>query len=166
VQGDLGAIVYNVILTTSSHLYVGNLNYALSLHAKCDRPWAISYPPVVTRSYSSGSALDTFDYINGSAYNGYNRPNLTFTMGGSGGDLSVINASDGNREFLFEGLSAGEVMTVDNDKGIISSSGSSLRMANFNKNFLRLVQGKNTLTVSGSIVELTIDTVFAKGVGA
>lgn len=170
VQDDISGIVFNAILTQGDPIYIGNLNYALTIHVKCDGPWAIYYPPVITKTYSSGSALETFDYINSSVYNGYNRPTISFTMSGSivdsSGSFVIINNTDNGRRFGFTDLAANETITVDNDKGIITSSGSSLRMANFNKNFLRLLQGVNSLTISGSITNLTITSIFERGVGA
>ena len=168
VQDDISDIVYNVIFTQSTKIDVGGLNYAIMLHAKCDRPWAVSYPAATTITNSSASSIYTtnFDFVNGSTYSGYNKPTITFTMGTLGGNLSIVNASDSDRNFAFTDLAANEIITVDNDRGIITSSGSSLRMANFNKNFFRAIQGINDLTVSGSIVSLTITPVFAKGVGA
>lgn len=170
VQDDLSDITYNVILTQQSNIYIGNLNYALTLHAKCDRPWGIYYPPVLTKTYPSGSVVESFEYYNSSVYNGYNKPTVTFTIGGGSSIeynfFSIINETDSDREFRFDNLDPYEVITVDNDKGIITSSGSSLRIGNFNKNFLRLLQGGNTLSISGSITELKIDSVFARGIGA
>lgn len=169
VQDDISSIVFNVILTQSTPLYVGNINYALTLHAKCDRPWGIYYPPVTTKTYSSGSVSESFNYINSSVYTGYNKPIVSFTISGSvsgsSGNFSIVNNSDAGRTFAFTGLVANETITVNNDLGIITSSGSYLRMGNFNRKFLRLVQGANNLTVSGSITQLTIDSVFSRGVG-
>lgn len=170
VQDDISDITYNVIITRSTHKYIGNLNYALSLHAKCDRPWGVFYPPRLTKTYS-GSANETFDYINNSMYDGYNRPIITFTMGSLGGNFSLINNTDISgsivgREFKFTNLSSNEKVTVDNDRGTITSTSGSLLLDKFNKNFFRTIKGVNSLTISGSIVEFTLDTTFAKGVGA
>jgi len=171
VQNDISDIVYNVIITASSHQYIGNLNYALSLHAKCDRPWGISYPPLLTKSYTSGSANETFDYINYSAYDGYNRPVITFTTGSLGGNFSITNNSDISgsvvgRTCSFSDIAPNETVTVDNDKGIISCTSGSLLMNRFNKNFFQTVKGVNNVTVSGSITNFTLSAIFPKGVGA
>lgn len=169
VQDDISGVVFNAILTKGDPIYVGNLSYAITVHARCDRPWGTYTPPVVTKTYASGSALDTFDYINSSVYSGYNKPTITFTMSGSivgsSGSFVIINNTDSGRRFGFTGLVANETIVVDNDKGIITSSGSSLRMANFNKNFFRLIQGVNNITISGSPSNVSIASVFAKGVG-
>ena len=168
VQGDIADVVYNVILSRSTHQYIGNLNYALTLHAKCDRPWAITYPPTLTKTYSNGLHTETFDYFNASSYGGYNHPVITFTVDTSGSStnyFSLINANDNNREFRFSGLTPLEQIVVDNDKGIITSSTAALRMNKFNQKFFRTVQGLNVLTLSGYFTEFTLDAVFASGVG-
>lgn len=168
VQDDISDTVFNCIFTRSSFLYVAGLSYALTLHARCDRPWGISYPPTLTKTYTGGLASETFTYINDSAYKGYNKPVLSFVMDNSPTTnryISIINASDSNREFRFDSLNPNEEITVDNDKGIITSDTGYLRLSNFNKNFFRLVQGANNLTLSGYITSLSMDAIFAKGIG-
>lgn len=171
VQGDLSDITYNVILTQSTQKYVGNVNYAISLHAKCDRPWGVYNPPLLTKNYYSGNANETFDYVNESVYSGYNKPTITFTMKsgiiGATGAFSIINLSESSRESAFStGLYADETITIDCDREIITSSVDELHMSTFNKKFLRLIQGVNSLYVTGNIVQFTLATSFAKGVGA
>lgn len=167
VQDDIEDVVYNCIITKSTQNYVGNLNYGLNLHAVCSSPWAEKIQPTLTKTYAGGLSTETFSYLNSSAYNGYNRPTITFTMDATATYFSIINASDNNREFRFDALSPLETITVDNERGIITSSiVGQLRIANFNKNFLRLIQGINNLTLSGYITNFTLDTTFFKGVGA
>ena len=168
VQDDIADTIFNVILSQSTNHYVGNLAYALTLHAKCDRPWGVYYPPTFGKTYSGGYVNgDTFNYFNGSAFSGYNKPTLAFTTNvTSGSVVSIINHSDNEREFKFTDLYPNETITVDNDRGIITSSTGLFRMSNFNKNFFRTVQGRNNLTVSGNITSFTIDAIFARGVGA
>lgn len=166
VQDDISDITYNVIFTRAPNSYVGNVNYALTLHAKCDRPWGLYYPPVFTKIYPGGLMSDSFTYLNKSTYSGYNKPTISFTMDGTGGSFSIINASDNNRQFLFTGLSPYETMTIDNDKGIITSSTGNLRITNFNKNFFRLPQGINNLSLAGYITDFSMTCVFPRGIGA
>ena len=167
VQDDIGDFIFNCIITQASQNYVGNLNYGLTLHAKCDSPWATQVQPTLTKTYADALMSETFTYLNSSAYDGYNRPSITFTMGSMATYFSIINASDNNREFRFDTLTPLETITVDNERGIITSSISGqLRISNFNKNFLRLVQGVNNLTLSGYITNFTLDATFFKGIGA
>ena len=87
-------------------------------------------------------------------------------MGAQGDYFQITNVSDGGRVFRFDDLLQGEEISVDNDKGIITSNTSLLRMSKFNKNFFRLVRGNNTLLVEGNIRQFSIQAVFPKGIGA
>lgn len=166
VQDDISDIVFNVIITKSTHIYVGNIAYGITLHAKCDRPWGVYIPPIVTKVYSGGLSTATFDYLNTSVYAGYNRPVITFTTDGAATYFSLINHSDDEREFRFDLLSPYETITIDNDKGIITTDKpNTLRMGNFNKKFFRLKQGINNITLSGYITLFTMSATFAKGIG-
>jgi phage-related protein len=168
VEDDIAENVFNAIITRSTHQFVGNLAYALTIHVRCDSPFAEYTPPVLTKIYADAIMSDSFVYINSSVYNGYNRPTITFTMGSTPTYFSLINTSDSSREFRFDNLTAGETITVDNDKGIITSSlgSSTLRLNKFNKNFFRLVQGVNSLVLTGYITNFTLSTKFAKAIGA
>ena len=167
VQDDISDVMFNVILSQSTHHYIGNLAYALTLHARCDRPWGIYNPPTYGRTYTGGFVSgETFNYFNASAYSGYNKPNLSITMGLTGGYFSLVNHTDNEREFRFDDLYPNETVTVDNDRGIITSSTGLFRMANFNKKFFRTVQGINNITISGYPLSFSLDTTFARGVGA
>jgi len=174
VQDDISTFVFNVIFTQINPVYVANLNYAFKIHAKCDRPWAYYVPPTTIRTYtpvSNTGLLETLAYYNSSSFSGYNKPIVSFTISGSApssAQFSIINRTDdatGARPFSFTGLQPSEVLTVDNDKGIITTSASALRMSTFSKNFLRLVQGVNSLEIYGYATNFTLDTKFARSVG-
>lgn len=175
VQDDISTIVFNVIFTQISTVYIANVNYALRLHAKCDRPWAYYIPPVLNRNYapvSNTGLLETISYYNSSSFSGYNKPVVSFTIdasASSNGRFSIINRTDdpsGIRPFTFTGLDGSETITVDNDRGIITSSVSgALRMNVFSKNFLRLVQGLNSIELYGLATNFTLSTKFARLVG-
>lgn len=167
VQDDISDITYNCIITKSNNIYVGNLNYGLNVHVRCDSPFAKSIQPTLTKTYAGGLSTENFIYLNDSSYNGYNLPLITFTMDATATYFSLINTSDNNREFRFDTLAPLETITVDNDREMITSSISGqLRMSNFNKNFFRTIQGVNNLTLSGYITNFTLDATFNKGVGA
>lgn len=168
VQDDMTEICFNVIITQSTHIFIGNMNYALTLHARCNAPWGFYYPPTLTKSYTGGLQSETFNYYNSSDFAGYNKPVITFTMDSTGSLVnyfSITNASDDSRIFRFDNLTPYEQITVDNDLGIITSSTGALRMGNFNKNFFRLIQGTNALTIAGYITQFTLDAEFARIVG-
>jgi phage-related protein len=168
VQDDMTEIVYNVIITQSTHVFVGNMSYALTLHAKCNAPWGFYYPATLGKTYPGGISTESFNYYNSSDSANYNKPTIVFTMDSTGSStnyFSLTNTTDDGRIFRFDNLTPGEEISVDNDKGIITSSNGSLRMANFNKNFFRLVQGNNALVLAGYITQFTLDAEFARIVG-
>jgi hypothetical protein len=170
MQDDISDTVFNVIFTRAPTKYIGNVNFALTLHARCDRPFGIYYPPVMSGSFTSASPAvlktSSFVYNNLSADADYNRPEVSFTMNSNGGSFSLTNLSDSSRQFLFTGLSPLEELTVDNDREIITTSSSALRMTNFNKNFFRLIYGVNNINLSGNITDYSITATFAKKIGA
>ncbi len=167
IQDDLDGIIYNVFLTKATTKYIGNLNYGLNLHAQCDAPWGFSFPQTLTKTYS-GSAIvsETFDFYNESANSDYLYPELSFTTSDIGTSFSLTNLTDDTtRIFAFTDISAGETMTVDCDREIISSSTGLLRMPKFSRKFFRLLPGNNSLNMVGGITEFTMTYSFAKKVG-
>jgi phage-related protein len=69
------------------------------------------------------------------------------------GDFSISNATDGGREFKFTGLADQEVVYVQNQERFIETSlSNTFRYDNFNGNYLRLVYGINTLTITGAAI--------------
>ena len=166
-QDDIDGVIFNVIFTKSSAKYVGNLNYAFTLHAECDAPWGFSYPQTLVKSYPPDEiANETFDFYNESADSDYLYPELSFTTSGVGTSFALTNLTDDStRIFSFTGISAGETITIDCDKQIIASSTGLLRMPNFSRKFFRLLQKNNSLNIVGGITEFTMTYSFAKKVG-
>lgn len=69
-----------------------------------------------------------------------------------GTSFKLVNLSDGGREFEFTGLSKGEIISVDNkNKFIKTSLPLAYRYENFNKKWLRLLQGVNRIEVTGKV---------------
>lgn len=70
-----------------------------------------------------------------------------------GGDISIVNYSDGAKEFKFTGLASDETITVDNETEDITTDITGLyRYDNFNMNFLSLPHGVNRLRVFGNCI--------------
>lgn len=163
IQPDMVSFYFNSIFTDPSIVRVGNVIRGFECTCLCDSQFAWNYPATKTYNYSNPSG-EAIVFHNNSHYKGYLYPQMTFTMNASGGDLSITNATDGNREFLFEGLSAYEVITVNNELGIIESSSGARRLSKFNKNFLRFLPGINTLSLTGNISQLTLTYQFMRRV--
>jgi hypothetical protein len=80
----------------------------------------------------------------------YFYPEITFKMYGND-YFSIINDSNDGEEFTFEGINEDETIYVNNKrKQIISDvSSTTYRINEFNKNWFRLVYGKNDLHILG-----------------
>jgi hypothetical protein len=169
VQDDIADVVFNVMFTSSKIMYVGNVQKGITLHGRCDAPWGFTFPKTITVVGSdAGTTLKNFDFYNDSADTGYLYPTTIFTMNANGGNISLKNSSDANREFKFTGnmIQSNEVITIDNYNQIVTSSTGEYRLAGFNKNWFRIIPGLNKIVMEGSIKTLTMTYSFARKVGA
>lgn len=160
---------FNVIFSNPTYLYVGNVNYGMRLHAVCDAPWAWTTEKTLSLTFD-GSSLQDYDftfYNDSDDKSDYLYPTISFKISNhaSAGNFSLTNSSDNSREFSFSGLYSLEEIDVDNDRQIINTSSSSLRLSNFNKNWFRLVPGRNTLNISGYLTSFSMDYSFPRIIG-
>lgn len=166
VQPDLDNVYFNVLITGATATYVGNLQYGWKCTAKCDSPFAYGYPIAQTVAGNEGGIVLWESTINNvSSTADYTYPLLTFSTNTVGTSFSITNNSDAGRIFLFDGISANETMTVDNQRQIISSSTGLMRISKFNKNFFRLVPGINSLSVIGGFSSFTVTYTPFKKIG-
>jgi phage-related protein len=164
IQDDIQIVTYNVIITKATNKYIGNLNYAINLHAYCDAPWGFESLKTFTKSYVLvGVKNETFNFYNGSDNPDYLYPSISFTLDFLGTDFTLTNNSE-VRSSIFTGLSTGETITID-DKFQITSSTGLHRMSNFNKKFFRLLPGMNSITILGSIYNFSMAYQFARKIG-
>ena len=165
IQNDLQDVYFNCFIVSGTAIYIGNLCYGFKCHIKNDSPFAYGNTQTITRTYTLlANELYTYNNLSANAY--YTYPTVTFKISSVGIDFGIMNANDNNRVFTFTSLTAGEIMTVDCQRQIISSSTGLLRVANFNKKWLRFVPGINILRIVGGIDYLTLQIPVAKKVGA
>lgn len=146
-QPDLENVQFRCIVTELKPLSVGWLPYAFQATIVCDCPYAYSYP--FEMQYTISGATD-LTVMNESTVHEHIKPVLTFIPANGTTSLSIINHSDGNREFKFTNIPVGTSFVVDNNNGIIQGIGYSGNLYDlFNFNFFRLVDGANALTVHG-----------------
>ena len=165
IQPDMQYVYYNCIFTGKQTEIIGNIIRGYYATIICDSPFAWTYPKTITYTYPSGYLVnDTISMNNSSDMDDYTYPIVSFTMNTFGGSLSIINTSDDNREFAFTGLSAGEIITVDNNLQIITSSITGVnRLSNFtNYKWFRYIPKMNDLQISGNISSLSFTNQFAK----
>lgn len=165
VQNDMEMFYYNCFLTEPETLRIGNQIHGFSFTVVCDAPWAWAYEKSSTKTYAVELASESYTFQNTSDDNDYLYPDFVITMNAFGGYLSLTNNSDNGRIFLIEDLAAGEVLTIDNSRGILTSSTGLRRLSSFNKNWFRLVSGRNNLVLLGNISSLVMSYKTARKVG-
>jgi len=163
VQSDMLNVYYNCFLNNPQLLKVGNKIHGYSFDVVCDAPWAWEFPKTLTKTYT-GTVSDTFTFDNTSDDSDYLYPSLVVTINGSGGAVNITNTTDASRLFQVTALSAAEVLTVDNSRGIMTSSTGLIRLSLFNKNWFRFVPGRNSLTVAGEFSSLVFTYQLARKV--
>ena len=107
---------------------------------------------------------DDIVFTNKSDNSDYLYPSLVITMNSFGGDVTITNSSDANRVFEITSLTAGEIITVDNDRGMLTSSLDLRRMGSFNKLWFRMPQGRNEFNISGNVESVVMSYDFARKV--
>lgn len=165
IQNDMQLIYYRCILSSPRILKSGREIYGYKATVICDSPFAWEFPKTISLSYTDPVIAETYNFVNLSDDNDYLYPSLEISINSIGGDISITNGNDSDREFLFSGLNPNEVLTVDNSKGIITSSSGLNRLGLFNKKWLRFVPGLNSLEIAGNISQLDITYELARKVG-
>jgi hypothetical protein len=113
---------------------------------RCDS--SHGYLATAVSSFVSTAGTSTALYTNLSNVGNYS-PEIEITMGNAT-SFSITNVSNGSAATIFTGLTTGEVVYINNDKmQIISSLTGVYRYSQFNKIWLDLVEGGNTLYLSG-----------------
>lgn len=164
IQPDMLDVYFNCFLKNPSMLKTGNQIRGYSFDIECDAPWAWQFEKTLTKTYTAETVSDSFSFKNTSDNNDYLYPKTTITINEFGGDITITNASDNSRIFQITDLSANEVLTIDNDLGILTSSTDLLRMGTFNKNWFRLVSGNNEISIDGNVASFVMNYSFARKV--
>lgn len=172
-QDDIADVYFNVMFTSAENIYVGNVHQGLILHAQCDAPYGYLEEEDLAISVSGNGVVTnkTFTFYNASDDTDYLYPKLTIVTNDIATSFSLINNTDGSREFRFggsgyENISPNETLTVDNYYQTIVSNSGLNRLSRFNKKWFRLLSGENSLTMVGGLTSFTITYQFAKKIGA
>lgn len=164
-QPDMTNIYFNCFLIDPQIIRTGNVITGVSFKVECDAPWGWGFPESIGYNYSGYMYNDTIEFNNESGNNDYLYPTLDFVVNSFGGSISITNTSDSNRIFLMTGLSANEAISFDCDHQIITSDTSDYRLGTFNKNWVRLVPGLNTLIISANVASIIINYQLAYKIG-
>lgn len=123
--------------------------YEIELRTNAPHAWSIESTPSIPVYADYTYVINNTSNVMNSKYKDYRYfPKMKIELVGASTSITITNVSDGNRQTTFTGLNAVEILTVDNKlKTIVSSTGNN-RFSNFNKNWLYLIQGNNTLKFS------------------
>ena len=164
-QPDMQDVYFNVIFTNPEIVRSGNLIRGFNARAICDSPFA--YGMTKSETYETNGAHGYYSLYNYSENNYYTYPNIVSTIMGTGGSFKIVNSSDNSRTLEFTNLSSNEILTINNDLQIITSSTGLRRLNNATSpiEFFRLVPGVNNIIISGDVISTTISYVTMKRMG-
>lgn len=121
---------------------------------ECDSCMAWQDP--VTYTYNLSGSSSTIIVNVDSDLKDYIYPKVTIQTGSSGGDIQIINFTDDNtRATSFVSLSPNITLTMRGD-GINYISGDYYQRFS-NKNFIRFLDGENTLNITGDVKSLVFE---------
>lgn len=146
IQDDLSRVRYHCMISDLSCIEISGYHWGYQCKVICDSPYGFLLPE--TYHYDVSGSLD-LTFKNRSSINDFYRPQMSIQM--QSGDLSIINHADHDREFSLKGVpSSSGTIFVDHDLQIISCEASINLYPYWNKRFLRLVPGENSITISGN----------------
>lgn len=164
VQCDYQDVYFNCLLMSPEIGTYGNYPYSITCTVLCDSPFAWEEP----RTYKYGPVVTeaTIIHENMQDDNYYTFPVVEFQLTGNSTDVTFTNITDNNSYMKFTNLLAGETITVDCKRGIITGNSGLLRADNFDGIFFRLLPNLNEIKISGMINYLKIIYKNARKVGA
>lgn len=162
IQDDMGDIYYNCMLTQNNLICIGNKVFGFESTVICDSPWAYGNDFTFTKSTVTGTVI-----INNNSDNSrYTKPLMTLEFSSGQSNVSVENTTDtGSDKMTFTSVSSGEIITIDNDLRTISSTVASIQNR-FNGKYIYLVQGNNSITLTGNFSKFTVTYTPARKVGS
>ena len=138
---------YRCIITDLKVTVYGSVPWAMTAHVTCDSPYAYLESKDITYNISGTRTINIY---NESSLNGFYYPQVSFIRS-SGSSFSVRNVSDNNKGPVITNIpgSVG-LINIDNEHLVVSNDQDLNLYEGFNFQFLRLLRGRNTLTVTGN----------------
>jgi phage-related protein len=152
ISDDNTGIIYYCMAVGTPKFYDNSKGEGyITLTMRCDSPYAWSLPTTEDYDLSTNTGGQIILLNNTSNIVEYYYPEVEITLM-EGTDFSLDNLNDTSNAFAFTDLVAGEVIYVNNQrKQIITNQPGLFRYDNFNKNWLKLVQGVNQIQVNGKV---------------
>lgn len=153
-QPDLEDYYFKGVFVDGNVVRVGNIVVGFDAKFICDSPFAYGNTKTINFTQSN----KTYRIYNESENLFYTYPKLEIHMNGTGSDFIIKNVTDNNRTMSINNLVAGEVVTIDNDLQIITSStgDNTLNKIESPIQFFRLLNGLNEVYLFGHIVKVTL----------
>lgn len=138
----------------------GLLHGYITVTFRCNSPYAYTPAYIYTYNFVNSGGVDIIEIENLTNVEKYYYPEIEINMTNST-SVSIENLSDSGETFTFSNLTIGETIYVNNESEQIETSlGSNVyRLGDFNKNWLKLVQGVNRLRIIGE-VNLNIKCIY------
>lgn len=146
IQSDMNIVRYKCIITNLEYITYGNIPWAFKCEVTCDSPFAYMLPQKKIYTINGSLTADFHNYASCKHY----FPKLKIKIN-EGTSFSVVNHSDNDREFLFDGIPSAPIeINVDNENEIITNSKQINLYDCFNFTFFRLIKGRNNLEFAGN----------------
>lgn len=130
----------------------GLVGYRATMQTDAPFAWADETEQVFALTGGSASTSAVVDVVVNSDLPEYIWPKVTIWMGSTGGDITIANGTDdASRLTSFAGITASTQLVINNETNFISGQ----NYTKFsNKNFIRLVNGVNHISVIGDITSI------------
>ncbi len=157
INTELKQFYFNCRFTNPSKLLGNGGVVGFRATMECDSHilWQDEIAEIFSMSNSSAEDSSIITVSIGSDGYDYIYPKVTLTMGSSGGDISIINNSDDSARITsFKAITAGTTFYMDSE--LLRISGDNYTKF-YDKNFIRLLPGDNSLAITGDIAEVKIE---------
>lgn len=152
VQPDMTMWRIGCIFHEIEYIQNGNETVGVVVTGEGDSCYFRGEDIVITKTGNT----NRFTFVNQSDTNDYIYPMIKVDCPSSSTDISIVNVTDNNRNFSIMQLSGDEVVQIDNQRKIITSSTTVKRLSSFNKKWFRLLPGVNEVVAGFSTGSGTI----------
>lgn len=131
----------------------GVVGYKVTLEADSDMLWQ---EPMVKKYAINNTSASQYKQITvdvDTDSTEYTYPKVTIKTGGSGDFYITNNTDDGTRLTKFVSVPSGATIVMNGETNYVSNHYDKMQR----RNFVRLLNGKNILTVNGAVSEITIE---------
>ena len=157
IDGNLKYLYVNCRFTNPSRIEGagGVIGYKATMETDSGFAWQDAIVKTYTINAASTSTSSTITINVDTDINDYTYPKLTIKMGSSGGNLQITNQTDSNsRITTFHSLSVNAQVIMMPEIGYVSGQN---YYKFYDRNFVRLVDGANILTIIGNIASITVE---------